>query len=282
MKVLITGAEGQLGYGVKRILINRNYDVYALGKNDLDITNQEAVSSKIHEIKPEVVIHCAAYTNVDQAEIDSQSAYLVNSKGTKFLVQAAEEVNSKIVYISTDYVFNGKASTPYKPSDIKTPLGVYGKSKSLGEQHVINYSSKYFIIRTAWVYGENGKNFVKTMLKLAEKHNEIKVVNDQIGSPTYTLDLANLIERIIQSDNYGVYHATNSGECTWYEFAEAIFELKDIFMKVTPCTTQEFSRPAPRPQYSVLDNHCLIDNGFMPLRHWKKALSEFLIEGETK
>jgi len=276
MRIVVTGAKGQLGHDVEKISKQEGYEVYAFGRKELDITNQSLVHETITEIKPDAIIHCAAYTNVDQAENDEETAFLVNAEGTKFLAQAAEIVGSKFLYISTDYVFNGTANSPYQADDQKSPLGVYGRSKSLGEDYTLRYSSKCFIIRTSWVFGQNGNNFVKTMLNLSEKHSELKVVDDQIGSPTYTYDLARLIAHIIDTEQYGVYHGTNAGECTWYEFAKTIFYLKEIDINVNPCTTEEFPRPAPRPSYSVLGSENLVGQSSPPLRHWKEALRDYL------
>jgi len=280
MRVLITGVEGQLGYDVKRALDIENYDIHAFGRTSLDVTNENDVNQMVNEIFPEVIIHCAAYTNVDEAESNEDRAFHINAQGTKYLAKAAEAIGSKIVYISTDYVFDGTATEPYQASDKKSPLGVYGKSKSLGEDYIKQYASKYFIIRTAWVYGSNGNNFVKTMLKLAKSHKELKVVNDQKGSPTYTYDLAKLISGIIKTENYGIYHGTNSGECTWYEFAKTIFSIKGIHIDVNPCSTEEFPRPAPRPRFSVLGHQSLVENDFASLRHWKTALQDYLLNEE--
>ncbi len=281
MKIIVTGAEGQLGHDVKKIMSQNNHEVFAFGRKDLDITSNDSVLQTITELKPDVIVHCAAYTNVDKAEDDKEMAYKVNAEGTKFIAEAAERVGAKVAYISTDYVFDGSAETPYEVKDQKSPLGVYGDSKSRGEDYIQEISSKYYIIRTAWVYGSNGKNFVKTMLNLADEHTELKIVNDQKGSPTYTYDLAKLILVLSSTEDYGIYHGTNSGECTWYDFAKEIFEIKHLNIKVNPCSTKEFPRPAPRPKYSVLGSKSLSYIDVEPLRHWKDALREYLLNEET-
>ncbi len=278
MKVLVTGAKGQLGVDLVKAMSRTSWNVYAFGKDELDITNQELVNEKVEEIRPDVIIHSAAYTKVDQAETDVEQAFLVNAVGTRNLAVAAEKVQAKICYISTDYVFNGQADSPYLEHQQTNPLGVYGKSKYAGEELTKTLSTKYFIVRTAWVYGAHGQNFVKTMLKLAKEKDELGVVHDQVGSPTYTVDLANFIIELIQSEKYGIYHGTNSESCSWFEFAKAIFEESNISIKVNPLTTADFPRPASRPDYSVLGNLSLRINGFQPLRPWREALKSFLKE----
>ncbi|MCZ0756857.1 MULTISPECIES: dTDP-4-dehydrorhamnose reductase [Anoxybacillaceae] len=276
MKIVVTGANGQLGQELVGQLQQTNVELYSFTKSDLDITNDSIVNETITKIKPDILINAAAYTKVDQAEIEEETAYLVNAFGQRNLAIAAEKVGAKICYISTDYVFDGTSMTPYREYDRTNPLGVYGKSKYAGEELTKSLCSRYFIVRTAWVYGEFGQNFVKTMLRLAKEKEEIGVVNDQIGSPTYTVDLARFIIELVQTEKFGIYHATNSGSCSWYEFAKAIFEESNIHVKVNPITTEQFPRPAARPKYSVLDNFAMKVNGFPMLRHWREALKEFL------
>jgi len=276
MKVVVTGANGQLGQELVRQLQQTNVELYSFTKRDLDITNESIVNEVITKIKPDIIINAAAYTKVDQAEIEEETAYLVNAFGQRNLAVAAEKVGAKICYISTDYVFDGNSTVPYREYDQTNPLGVYGKSKYAGEELTRSLCSRYFIVRTAWVYGEFGQNFVKTMLRLVKEKEEIGVVNDQIGSPTYTVDLARFIIELVQTEKFGIYHATNSGACSWYEFAKAIFEESNMKVKVNPITTEQFPRPAKRPKYSVLDNFSLKVNGFPMLRHWREALKEFL------
>jgi dTDP-4-dehydrorhamnose reductase len=276
MKIIVTGANGQLGQELVKQLKGTPFSIFAFNKTELDITDQVKVQKTIEKIQPDIIINAAAYTKVDLAETEEETAYNVNGFAQRNLAAAAEKVGAKICYVSTDYVFDGTASTPYKEYDNRNPLGVYGKSKYIGEQLTQTLSSRYFIVRTAWVYGEYGPNFVKTMLKLAEERDELGVVYDQVGSPTYTVDLAGFIINLVQTNKYGIYHATNSGTCSWYEFAKAIFEETGINIKVKPLTSEQFPRPAARPNYSVLDNMALRINGFPPLRHWRDGLTSFI------
>ncbi|REJ11698.1 MAG: dTDP-4-dehydrorhamnose reductase [Bacillaceae bacterium] len=277
MKVVVTGAKGQLGTDLVDLLSDRGYEVYGYGREELDITNFDQVHQVISKVKPDVVIHAAAYTKVDLAESEPDQAFAINSYGTRNVVVVSEKVGAKLVYVSTDYVFDGTANLPYHEFAPTNPLSVYGKSKLAGEQFVRDLHSKFFIVRTSWVYGKHGNNFVKTMLKLSQERDELMVVHDQIGCPTYTVDLANCILELIQTEKYGVYHVSNSGHCSWYEFAKAIFEEAGIEVKVNPCTTKDFPRPAPRPTYSVFEHMALKLNGFSEMRYWREALKEFII-----
>ena len=276
MKVLVTGAKGQLGRDLVSLLSQNNFEVYGYGRDELDITNFENVDQVFNEVKPDIVIHAAAHTKVDLAESEPDQAYLINAIGTRNIAVYAEKVQAKLVYVSTDYVFDGSATEPIDEFTPTSPLGVYGKSKLAGEQFVRDLHTKFFIVRTSWVYGEHGNNFVKTMLKLAKSNQQLKVVHDQVGSPTYTVDLAKVIIQLIQTEKYGTYHVSNSGQCSWYEFTKAIFEEAGIEVEVNPCTTEEFPRPAPCPAYSVFDHMSLRLNGFQEVRHWKEALHEFI------
>jgi dTDP-4-dehydrorhamnose reductase len=276
-KVLITGAKGQLGSDVVLCLQDLGYEVCGYGSQELDITDFEQVTKIYSKIKPDIVIHAAAYTKVDLAESEPEKAFLINAYGTRNIAVASEAIGAKLVYVSTDYVFNGQGSAPYNEFDSTSPLGVYGKSKLAGEQFIRDFSSKFFIIRTSWVYGLHGVNFVKTILKLAEDHDDLNVVYDQIGSPTYTVDLAKFIGQLIETNLYGIYHASNTGSCSWYEFAKAIFEeagLSNII--VNPVTTADFPRPAPRPSYSVMDHTAIRLNGLTGLPHWRESLNRFI------
>jgi dTDP-4-dehydrorhamnose reductase len=277
-KVLVTGAAGQLGQDVVNTLTEAGYEVHGFGHAELDITNMNQVEQVLGEVQPDIVVHSAAYTKVDQAESDQEAAFAVNAIGTRNIAVVSEALGAKLVYISTDYVFNGEAEVAYTEFDQPTPLGVYGKSKYAGEVFVHDFHSKFFILRTSWVFGAHGGNFVKTMLKLAGTQPELKVVNDQRGCPTYTVDLASFIRDVIETSNYGTYHVSNSGECSWYEFAKTIFELSGKTVKVTPVTTKEFPRPAPRPKNSVFDHMALRLNGFGELPSWRNALERFLTE----
>lgn len=278
MKILVTGANGQLGQELVRFPAPPELEIVGLGREELDVTDPGQCRNAMLTYKPDVVIHCAAYTKVDQAESEPEEAYRVNGEGTRNAVVAAEQIGAKFVYISTDYVFDGRAITPYREDDRPNPLSVYGRTKLAGEEFVSSLSSRHFIVRTSWVFGKYGSNFVKTMLKLAEERDSVKVVNDQIGSPTYTLDLAGFLFDLVKTGHYGVYHASNTGACSWYEFAKAIFAEKGLDVRVEPCSTAEFPRPAMRPAYSVLDHGAIRANGFEPLRPWREALRHYLAE----
>lgn len=278
MKILITGANGQLGQDVVKLL-GANHEVYGLGRDELDVTNEVQCLEVLFDLRPDVVIHSGAYTAVDLAETEIEKAYLINSAGTKNLVVASERIGAKFCYISTDYVFDGTATEPYREDDDTNPQSVYGKSKRAGELYVESLSSKHYIVRTSWVYGKYGANFVKTMLNLAKTRDSLKVVSDQFGSPTYTVDLALFLEKLIQTDFYGIYHASNSGVCSWYDFACAIFEESGVIsIKVEPCTTEEFPRPAPRPRNSAMAHGSILAHGFADLRPWREGLRAFLEE----
>ena len=239
MKFFITGVNGQLGYDVKRELLERGYtDILAPTRVDLDITNEDAVKKMIREYRPSVIFHCAAYTAVDKAEEEQEKCYQVNVLGTKYLTEAAKEVGAKIIYISTDYVFDGTKEGLYQVEDKVNPVNYYGKTKYLGENFVREYDN-HIIVRISWVFGINGKNFIRTMLNLAESHKELNVVCDQIGSPTYTKDLAGLLVNMFLSNVKGLYHVTNEGYCSWYEFAEFIFKEGRKKVKVHPILTKD-------------------------------------------
>ncbi|PLR83146.1 dTDP-4-dehydrorhamnose reductase [Bacillus canaveralius] len=278
MIVVVTGVQGQLGYDVVKELEKKNHQVYGTDRSQLDITSEADVNAFIDEVKPDAIIHCAAYTNVDRAEEDKETAYNVNALGTQFLAQAAKKAGAKMLLVSTDYVFDGTADKPYETDHPTKPLGVYGETKLAGEQLLTEILDEYFIVRTAWVFGINGHNFVKTMLRLGEERGEVGVVHDQVGSPTYTPDLAKFLVELIETTKYGVYHATNSGECSWYDFAVEIFKQAGMDVKVNPLTTDQFPRPASRPKYSILSKKKIEEQGLKMLPDWKKALSEYLQE----
>ncbi|RXT04503.1 dTDP-4-dehydrorhamnose reductase [Ammoniphilus sp. CFH 90114] len=277
LRVLVTGAKGQLGVDLVQQFTNSGYEVFGYSRQELDITNFQQVKETLQMVSPNVVIHSAAHTKVDLAESEPDEAFRVNALGTRNIAVASEEIGAKLVYISTDYVFNGQVSQPYDEFMPTNPLGVYGRSKLAGEQFVQALHSRFFIVRTSWVYGLHGANFVKTMLKLAEDKSELNVVHDQIGSPTFTIDLACFIGELMLSDLYGVYHASNKGTCSWFEFAKAIFEEAHLtHMKVNPVTTAEFPRPAPRPAYSVMDHMAIRLNGLNDLPFWRDSLKRFI------
>ena len=278
MKILITGANGLLGHELISVLKN-DHTLILLSHSQLDISDLESVNKHIDSSLPDIIINSAAYTQVDLCESNYDLAFKSNALGPKNLAIKCNQLGIPLIHISTDYVFEGneKNKKPLEENDKLGPKTVYGKTKLEGENFVKENCDKYFILRTAWLYGE-GKNFVKTMINLSKKNKELKVVNDQIGSPTYAKDLAKAIKEIIdkKSDKYGIYHVTNKGEVSWYEFAKKIFEIKKIEIKVNPVTSEEFPRPAPRPHYSVLSNQKWIDAGFNPLRNYEEALKDYL------
>jgi dTDP-4-dehydrorhamnose reductase len=275
MKILITGSNGMLGHDLENVLKDKHELILTTSKT-LDITDKDKTMEIIKENNPDIVINSAAYTDVDGCETNQDLAYAVNGQGVKNLALACRQIDCPLVHVSTDYVFDGTARDPIPEDGEIGPISVYGKSKLMGEQAIEEILDKYFIVRTAWLYGINGKNFPKTMLELAENHPEITVVYDEVGTPTYTPDLAYGISKLIETDFYGIYHLTNSGSCSWCEFARYIFEIAGRDVNVVPVTASEFSRPAPRPSYSVLMNKKWIENGFEPLRDYKEAISEYI------
>lgn len=282
MTYLVTGVKGQLGYDVVKELKERGVsynDILALDYEDMDITNKEQVDNIILTYKPDVIIHCAAYTAVDKAEVDKVKCYDINVNGPKNIADAAEKINAKMIYISTDYVFDGSKpfDETYKVDDKVNPQSVYGKTKFEGEE-MVRKLDKHFIVRTSWVFGINGNNFVKTMLNLSDNHDELNVVSDQFGSPTYTVDLAKFLVDLAQSDKYGTYHANNEGYCSWADFASYI--LKDTNTKVNYVTTEEYYKGntnvvAPRPFNSKLDRSKIKENGFEAFPDWKDAVDRY-------
>ena len=278
MKFFITGVNGQLGYDVKRELLERGYtDILAPTRVDLDITNEDAVKKMIREYRPSVIFHCAAYTAVDKAEEEQEKCYQVNVLGTKYLTEAAKEMDAKIIYISTDYVFDGTKEGIYQIEDKVNPVNYYGKTKYLGENFIREYDN-HIIVRISWVFGINGKNFIRTMLNLAESHKELNVVCDQIGSPTYTKDLAGLLVNMFLSNVKGLYHVTNEGYCSWYEFAEFIFKESRKKVKVHPILTKDYKTIAKRPLNSKLSKESLDDIGMKRLPEWQDAVKRYIHE----
>ena len=276
MRILLTGCKGQLGLElIKQIGRKKSCTIMDTDVHNLDITNQADVFNLIGRWKPDAVINCAAFTNVDDCERNELTAFKVNAIGARNLSVAAYKHGSSMVHISTDYVFDGTGSTPKREYDPINPQSCYGRSKALGEELVRETNPRHYIMRTAWLYGE-GNNFVKTMLKLAKERNEIDVVCDQTGSPTSTVDLANCIINLLETESYGTYHATCEGSCSWYDFAKEIFNLKGISTKVNKITTEQLSRPAARPKYSVLDNFMLKLIGLNSFRHWEVSLEDYL------
>lgn len=289
MKSLVTGVNGQLGYDIVRELNKRGYtDILAVDYQDMDITNKEQVESVIKSYNPDVIFHCAAYTAVDKAETDIEICTKVNVDGTRNISEVAKEIGSKLIYISTDYVFDGTKNTPYEITDEPNPKSVYGLTKRQGEIEALK-NFKTYVVRTSWVFGINGNNFVKTMLKQIGVRDELNVVNDQFGSPTYTVDLARLLVDMAEVEKYGIYHANNEGFTNWYDFAVAIFKSteNEDKIKVNAVSTEKYyenntSIVAYRPRYSVLSKKCLDENGFKHLQHWEEALKEYINELNEK
>lgn len=275
MKVMIIGSEGMLGHDLVDILSLEN-DISTTTIDTLDITSIEKTIKTVKEINPDVVVHAAAYTDVDGSESNKDIAYKVNALGTRNVAVACRESDSALVYISTDYVFDGTKGSSYYEYDQTNPMSVYGKTKLAGEIYIRDILSKFYIVRTSWLYGLHGPNFVKTMLELAKTNDTISVVNDQIGSPTYTVDLATAIDQLIKKPAYGIYHITNSEFCSWYDFAQKIFDLSGVEIDLIPVKTEEFPRPAPRPKYSVLENYNWQMEGFSRMRSYKEALKAYL------
>ena len=279
MKVLVTGTKGQLGYDVVNELEKRGHTAVAVDIEEMDITDAVSVERVITEAEVEAVIHCAAYTAVDAAEDNVEICRRVNAEGTENIAKVCKKLDLKMIYISTDYVFDGEGERPWEPDDERHPLNVYGQTKYEGELAVEKYLEKYFIVRIAWVFGVNGKNFIKTMLKLSETHEELNVVDDQVGSPTYTYDLARLLVDMLEKDAYGKYHVTNEGGyITWYEFAKEIFAQAGMDVNVVPVTSDKFPAKAKRPHNSRMDKSKLKKNGFTPLPTWQDALKRYLSE----
>lgn len=279
--VLVTGVNGQLGFDVIEELNKRNIKCFGISRSDIDITDTDAVDKCILSLKPKCVIHCAAYTAVDKAEYEKEICYKVNVLGTENIAKVCEKVNAKMIYISTDYVFDGKGYTPFEVDGNIAPLSVYGQSKYEGELKVKEILDKYFIVRVSWVFGLNGNNFVKTMLKLGREREKLNVVCDQIGSPTYTTDLASLLCEMAESETYGVYHATNEGFCSWAEFASEIMKKMNLDCKINSVLTSEYKTKARRPLNSRLSKKSLVNNGFSLLPNWKDALERFLLKYEN-
>lgn len=278
MKVLVTGAEGQLGHDVCCVLTQQRIDYIGTTRADLDITKYDMVEEKLLACPVDAVIHCAAYTAVDSAETAPELCWMVNVNGTQNVAAACKKIGAKMMYISTDYVFPGTGQSFYEVTDGTAPLNVYGKSKLAGELAVQAIMKNHFIVRTSWVFGKNGSNFVKTMLRLGKTCEQIDVVDDQIGSPTYTADLAVLLCNMIQTERYGVYHATNEGVCSWAEFARTIFQYSRKNILVNGVTTTSYSAKAKRPLNSRMSKYSLVEAGFSKLPFWQDALHRYLKE----
>ena len=278
MRVLVTGAKGQLGHDLMNEMAKRKIDAVGVDVEEMDITDPGAVDRVLGASGADAVIHCAAYTAVDAAEDNPELCKKINGEGTENIAKVCARLDIPMMYISTDYVFNGQGERPWEPDDPREPLNVYGEAKYEGELAVEKWLKKYFVVRIAWVFGVNGKNFVRTMLRLGRERGKVSVVNDQIGSPTYTYDLARLLVDMIQTDKCGRYHATNEGLCSWYEFAVEIFRQAGLSVEVTPVTSAEYAAKAKRPMNSRMNKDKLDQNGFDRLPSWQDALSRYLKE----
>lgn len=277
MKIVLTGAGGMLGHDIKKVF--NGTEIIGFTHRSMDITVLDDVIVKIKSAKPDFLIHAAAFTDVDGSELEPEKAFLVNGLGTRNVVMACEETDCPVIYISTDYVFDGEKGAPYNEWDSTNPVNKYGLSKLMGESFVKTLTNKFYIIRTSWLYGRNGKNFVDTILRLLSEREQVEVVHDQTGCPTYTVDLARTLMELI-GKGYGTYHITNTGSCSWYDFAAEIASCRGIKKKIIPVTTEQFNRPAKRPLFSVLDNTFLKLEGISELRSWKEAVEEYLAEAE--
>lgn len=283
MKVLVTGVKGQLGYDVMNELKKRGIEGIGVDVDEMDITDASACKKVIKEVCPDAVIHCAAYTAVDAAEDNEELCRKVNADGTRNIAEVCRDLDCKMMYISTDYVFDGKGTRPWEPDDNRTPLNVYGQTKYEGELAVEELLQKFFIVRIAWVFGVNGKNFIRTMIRLGKERGAVSVVDDQVGSPTYTYDLARLLVDMIVTEKYGRYHATNEGLCSWYEFACEIFRQAGMDeVQVTPVDSSTFAAKAARPSNSRMSKDKLEANGFERLPSWQDALGRFLDEAQLR
>lgn len=278
MKVLVTGAQGQLGHDVVAGFKTTKAACLGVGRQELDVADEIQTRTFIGEQRPDVVVHCAAYTAVDRAEDDREACRAVNVLGTRHVAQACAAINAKLIYISTDYVFDGKGDRPFEVDDRPAPLNYYGLTKYAGELQVQELLRHFFIIRVSWVFGVHGNNFVKTMLRLGREKKELRVVADQIGSPTYTRDVARLIVDMAATDSYGIYHATNEGYCSWYEFAREIFHMAGLAVDVKPVPTAEYPTKAARPQNSRLSKRKLAEGGFGRLPVWQDAVRRYLAQ----
>ncbi|MCR5577148.1 MAG: dTDP-4-dehydrorhamnose reductase [Oscillospiraceae bacterium] len=280
MRVLITGVSGQLGHDAAKVLTEKGIAFIGFSSRELDVTDRDAVLRMFSQYRPDAALHCAAYTKVDRAEDEAERCMRVNADGTRYIAEACRKLDAKLLYVSTDYVFPGTGDKPWETDDPTGPLNVYGLSKLAGERAVRELVEKHFIVRTSWVVGAHGNNFVKTMLRLAETYREVRVVDDQIGSPTFTADLAPLLCAMIETDKYGVYHATNEGFCSWAELAEAVFRLTGKDAAVRRVSTEEYGAKALRPKNSRLSKASLDAGGFMRLPDWESSLAHLPVKGE--
>ena len=276
MKILVTGVKGQLGYDVVKVLESRGHQPVGVDREEIDLMNNNMIQNFITNLKPEAIIHCAAYTAVDRAEDEVEICYQINAEAVKVMAECAKTLDIPMIYISTDYVFDGTKASEYVETDIPNPINVYGASKLKGEQYVQQLLEKFYIVRISWVFGINGNNFIKTIQRLGNEHDELNIIHDQVGSPTYTADLASLLVDMIETNRYGIYHATNEGYCSWYEFAAEIFKQSQLDVTLHPITTDQYKTKAKRPLNSKMSKQKLSDYGFHRLPTWQEALKNYL------
>ncbi len=275
--ILVTGSTGQLGSDVVKELLKRGYSTLSPNRSELNLCSEDNIRNYILNSNCEAIVHCAAYTQVDKAEDEKDLCIKINTTATKHIVKCAKILDIPMIYISTDYVFDGTKDGKYTENDETNPINIYGESKLAGEKYVQEILDKYYIVRTSWVFNINGKNFIETMLRLSKANNQLSIVNDQIGSPTYTKDLSRLLVDMLETSKYGLYHATNEGYCSWYEFANTIFKLANINIDIKAINSNEYASRAKRPLNSKLSKDKLIEYGFKPLPHWEDALKDYLI-----
>ena len=275
--ILVTGSTGQLGSDVVKELLKRGYSTLSPNRSELNLCSEDNIRNYILNSNCEAIVHCAAYTQVDKAEDEKDLCIKINATATKHIVKCAKILDIPMIYISTDYVFDGTKDGEYTENDETNPINIYGESKLAGEKYVQEILDKYYIVRTSWVFNINGKNFIETMLRLSKANNQLSIVNDQIGSPTYTKDLSRLLVDMLETSKYGLYHATTEGYCSWYEFADTIFKLANINIDIKAINSNEYASRAKRPLNSKLSKDKLIEYGFKPLPHWEDALKDYLI-----
>lgn len=275
--ILVTGSTGQLGSDVVKELLKRGYSTLSPNRSEFNLCSEDSIRNYILNSNCEAIVHCAAYTQVDKAEDEKDLCIKINATATKHIAKCAKILDIPMIYISTDYVFDGTKDGEYTENDETNPINIYGESKLAGEKYVQEILDKYYIVRTSWVFNINGKNFIETMLRLSKTNNQLSIVNDQIGSPTYTKDLSRLLVDMLETSKYGLYHATNEGYCSWYEFADTIFKLANINIDIKAINSNEYASRAKRPLNSKLSKDKLIEYGFKPLPHWEDALKDYLI-----
>ena len=275
--ILVTGSTGQLGSDVVKELLKRGYSTLSPNRSEFNLCSEDSIRNYILNSNCEAIVHCAAYTQVDKAEDEKDLCIKINTTATKHIAKCAKILDIPMIYISTDYVFDGTKDGEYTENDETNPINIYGESKLAGEKYVQEILDKYYIVRTSWVFNINGKNFIETMLRLSKANNQLSIVNDQIGSPTYTKDLSRLLVDMLETSKYGLYHATNEGYCSWYEFANTIFKLANINIDIKAINSNEYASRAKRPLNSKLSKDKLIEYGFKPLPHWEDALKDYLI-----